>query len=71
MSAELVEGYVVMPESVLFMKAMLKRTWPSRIAEIDEFGSPWIHVRTIRGKPQFHSWAIMESTGWRVLKRRK
>lgn len=66
-----VEGYTVMPESVSFMKAMIRRTWPSRIVEIDEYGSPWIHARVrFRGKLRFHSWAIMESTGWRRVKRR-
>ena len=50
------EGYSITPQSVWFMKAMFGRTWQSRIAEIDEYGSRWIHVRAwIREKLESHS----------------
>ena len=55
-------------ESICFMKRMLKRTWPSRVAEIGEYGNPWIHARIrVRGKVHHHSWSILESTGWRIV----
>jgi hypothetical protein len=58
-------------ESVAFMKAMVRRTWPSRIVKIDEFGYPWITARMrVRGRIHFHSWLITESTGWRPVRRR-
>jgi hypothetical protein len=65
-------GYSVLPESNLFMKAMLRRIRPSRVVEIDEYGRPWIHARLhIRKRYELHTWGIMESTGWRLVKRRR
>jgi hypothetical protein len=50
---------------------MIRRTWPSRVVEIDEYGVPWIHARIrLRGRLRFHGWGILESTGWRVVRRR-
>jgi hypothetical protein len=64
-------GYTVHRESVAFMKKMIKRTWPSRVYEIDEYGQPWITARIReRGKLCLHIWAIFESTGWRCVQRR-
>jgi hypothetical protein len=64
-------GYFVHPESVAFMKKMIRRPWPSRVYEIDEYGQPWILAKVReRGKLQTHTWAIFESTGWRPVKRR-
>ncbi len=37
-------GFYVHRDSIMFMKAMIKRTWPSRISEIDEYGRPVIHA---------------------------
>ena len=63
-------GYTVHRESIAFMKMMVSRTWPSRVVEIDEYGCPWIHARIrVRGRLHYHSWGIMESTGWRVVRR--
>ena len=63
-------GFTVHRESVAFMKSMIRRTWPSRIVGIDEYGVPWIHARVrVRGKLHFHGWGIMESTGWRRVAR--
>jgi hypothetical protein len=53
-----------------FMKAMIKRQFPSRIDHIDEFGFPWIIAR-LKGGRDLHMWGIMESTGWRRVKKRK
>jgi hypothetical protein len=65
-------GYTLLPESRLFMRKMIQRCWPSRVHEVDEYGNPWIHARVReRGKYRFHSWAVLESTGWRRVKRRK
>ena len=64
-------GHTVHSESVAFMRAMVRRTWPSRVAEIDEHGNPQIHARLrVRGRLHFHSWSITESTGWRLVGRR-
>jgi len=58
-------------DDVEFMKRMIARTWPARIAEIDERGSPWIWVRLkVGGTWEHHSWAIVECTGWRLVRRR-
>jgi hypothetical protein len=66
------KGYTILPESVRFMKVVVKRRWASRVAEIDEYGYAWIHARIrFRGKVHHHSWAIMESTGWRLVNRAK
>jgi hypothetical protein len=63
--------YSVHRESVAFMKVLIKRSWPSRKARIDEYGSPWVEVRISQhGKLDYHSWAILESTDWRLVKRR-
>ena len=57
--------------SVEFMKQLLTRTWPSRVCEIDEWGNPWVDVRLKVGdKYEHHSWAILESTGWRFVEHR-
>lgn len=61
-------GYSIQRESVAFMKRMVKRTSPARVAMIDEYGTPWIFAQTIeRGKKHYHSWAITEATGWRLV----
>jgi hypothetical protein len=63
-------GCTVHAESIAFMKKMVRRSWPTRVSEIDEYGHPWIHARIReRGRMRHHSWAIMESTGWRLVKR--
>ena len=64
-------GFTVHRESVAFMRAMIRRTWPSRVAEIDDYGQPWIHARLrLRGRLHHHSWGIMESTGWHLVRHR-
>jgi hypothetical protein len=64
-------GTGVHRESISFMKEMVRRTWPSRVEKIDEYGYPWIRARVrTRGRLYFHSWMITESTGWRLVKRR-
>ena len=63
--------YTVLPESVEFMEAMIARHWPSRVYEIDEFGTPWIAARLRKdGEIEHHTWGILEQTGWRVVRRR-
>jgi len=64
-------GWSTHPESVRFMRKMIRRTWPSRVFRIDEYGTPWVRAETIeRGKRHYHEWNILESTGWRRVKRR-
>ncbi len=64
--------HTIRAESIAFMKAMLKRASPSRVASVGEDGTPWIHARlSVRGKFYYHCWAIMESTGWRQVRRRR
>ncbi len=58
-------------ESILFMERMNKRKFPSRVYEIDEYGQPWIcAIFKENGERRYHTWAIMESTGWRKVKKR-
>jgi len=65
-------GYGIQRESIAFMKRMLKRATPVRVTIIDEYGTPWISAITIeRGKRNYHSWAITEETGWRMVVPRK
>jgi len=65
-------SYFIHRESKAFMKRMLKRKTPVRVAMIDEFGAPWIFANTIeRGRRHYHSWAITEQTGWRKVVPRK
>ena len=62
---------MVLKESVAFMKVMISRNWPSRVYKIDEYGVPWIKARLRRrGKPEHHWWAIVEKTGWRLVRKR-
>jgi hypothetical protein len=66
------KGFTVSHDDVAFMKKMIKRSWPSRVFMIDEYGRPWISARIHgRGKYQYHSWMIAESTGWRQVKVRR
>jgi hypothetical protein len=66
------KGFLVSHDDVAFMKKMIKRSWPSRVFMIDEYGDPWISARIReRGKYHYHTWKIAESTGWRQVKRRK
>jgi len=63
--------YFVHQECIEFMKAMISRSWPSRIYEIDEYGTPWIAARIRKGgRIEHHIWAIFEETGWRFVRRR-
>ncbi|MFO1065309.1 MAG: hypothetical protein U0892_15695 [Pirellulales bacterium] len=65
-------GYVIHRDAKAFMKRMLKRKKPVRVAMIDEYGTPWIFANTIeRGRRHYHSWAITEQTGWRMVVPRK
>ena len=53
--------YTVLPESVEFMEAMIARSWPSRVYEVDEFGTPWVAVRLRKdGEIEHHTWGILE-----------
>lgn len=64
-------NYFTHPETRAFMKRMIKRAWPSRVAWIDKDGYPWIEARMRqRGRLYYHSYGIYRSTGWRRVKRR-
>lgn len=64
-------GYQIQRYSVQFMKKLIRRTWPSRVKELDDSGYPWIEARIReRGRLVYHSWLITESTGWRQVHRR-
>jgi hypothetical protein len=66
------KGFSVPHDDIAFMKKMVKRSWPSRVFMIDEYGDPWISARIReRGKYYYHTWKIAESTGWRQVKMRK
>jgi hypothetical protein len=53
------------------MDRVIARGIPSGIAEIDEYGTPWVHVRlrSVKGW-EYHSWGIAERTGWRLVRPR-
>ena len=53
------------------MEFMVVRSWPSRVCEVDEFGTPWIAARICKdGEIEYHTWGILEQSGWRDVKRR-
>ncbi len=55
-----------------FMKKMIARTWPARVFMRDDSGYPWIRARMrSRGKIEYHTWLIVECTGWKQVKRRR
>jgi hypothetical protein len=65
-------GYVLHAECKQFMKTMVRRRFPSRVYEIDEFGTPWIAARLRRrGRIEHHTWGIFEATGWRKVQRKR
>ena len=42
------------------MESMVARSWPSRVYEVDEFGTPWIAARIRRdGKIEYPTWGIL------------
>jgi hypothetical protein len=58
-------------DSVAFVKAMLRRRFPSRIYKVDTDGYPWIVARLRhRGRWVHHNWMIVDCTSWRVVRRR-
>ena len=58
-------------ESIEFMKIMISRKWPSRVCEVDEYGTPWIEARIREdGILVYHGWGILECTAWRVVRKR-
>lgn len=64
-------GYTLHRDSLLFMKTMIRRRFPSRVYEIDEYGTPWIAARIRRGgRVEHHTWGIFELTGWRRVRHR-
>ncbi len=66
------QDFLVSQDDVAFIKKMIKRSWPSRVFTVDEYGEPWISARIReRGKYHYHSWKIAESTGWRQVQRKK
>jgi len=63
-------GYTVLDEDVEFMKTLIARGRPSRVYEIDEYGTPWIAARIhVDGQSEDHYWGIFERTGWRLVRR--
>lgn len=65
-------GYFVHAETAAFMKAMVARTWSSRVNMIGEDGYPWIDARMKnRGIVYYHGWGIYEKTGWRLVRKRR
>lgn len=65
------KGWTAPSASVSLMRRLIRRTSPSRIAEIDGAGLPCVHVRIRqRSRTTHHSWLIAETTGWRRVRRR-
>lgn len=66
------EGFVVQEETLEFMDRVIERGSPSRIAEIDEYGTPWVNVRLkIENEWEYHTYGILEETGWIQVRPRK
>ena len=64
-------GYTVHRSSISFMKMLIRRQFPSRVYQIDKYGTPWIAARIRRkGRIEYHTWGILEATGWRLVRRR-
>jgi hypothetical protein len=64
-------GFTVQRDDTQFMKTMIRRSWPSRVFRIDEYGTPWIAARIRRkGRVEYHMWGISEKTGWRLVCKR-
>ena len=58
-------------DSIAFMKRMIRRRHPSRVARKSDEGYPWIDAQIVqRGKRHYHSWLITEATGWRLVQTR-
>jgi len=65
-------GYTLHRDSMSFMRILIRRRFPSRVYEIDEYGTPWIAARIRRrGRVEHHTWGIMETTGWRRVSSRR
>lgn len=63
--------YSLPRDSLSFMKILIRRRFPSRVYKIDEYGTPWISARIRRrGRIEHHIWGILESSGWRKVRRR-
>ena len=67
------KDYRVFPEDIKFMKKLIKRSWPCRICEMDQYGNPCIHIKLKnKDKYEYHSWSITEKTGWiKIIPRKK
>ena len=58
-------------DSCRFMKQMIRRRFSSQIAWKDDDGFPWLVAKIReRGGYKEHWWGILESTGWRKVRRR-
>jgi len=66
-------NYQVLPECRELMEILVARRGSSRVAWIDEYGQPWIEVRVREkdGSLALHTWSIMETTGWRPVRKRR
>ncbi len=65
-------NYTVPASSRRFLKQLIARKWPSKVNKIEADGYPWISVKMkSRGKIIYHEWGIYESSGWRVVLKRK
>lgn len=62
-------GCTVHRESRAFMKLLISRRRIVTISSRDDYGQPWFQVRLrADGRMHEHSWAVMETTGWRKVR---
>ena len=60
---------MVHQESRRLMKWLVHKKKICKINNIDEYGNRWVNVNIwIRGKLEEHTWAIMEESGWELVK---
>jgi hypothetical protein len=56
-----------------FLRTIVARGRPVRIARVDDDGRPWFRARMRRkdGRLEHHEWCVVETTGWRRVAPRK
>ena len=61
----------VPPESLTFMRRLIRRGRAARVYKVDPESGAWIRaILRLRGVRRYHAWLVSESTGWRLVSRR-
>lgn len=52
-------------EDIAFIDTIIRRKYWQRISNIDQNGNRWFRaILTIKNERIYHSWAVLERTGW-------